>query len=278
MQQPDDDAAVIIRNFEKAHGRPPDLKNPVTFNEKITYRMIHDRRPVLTRLADKLRARDYVTERIGRDYLPTLYQIYRSPGEIDWETLPRRFVIKANHGSGMNVGVLDKSTVNLSDLVPRFETWLRVNYYDAYREWAYRDIQPAIFSEEMLIDGAGIVATDWQVHTFDGRVEFLQVASDKFGRGGRNDYDRNLNLIPLRTPRFSSSPTPPAFPRNLDLMFSLAETLGKGLDYVRVDMYNLAGRIVFGEFTNYPGGGLVPFFPASIELLYGSKWRIPSYA
>ncbi len=275
MQQPDDDVAIIVRNFERVHGRPPDLKNPVTFNEKIIYKMIYDRRRVLTQLADKLQARDYVAERIGPDYLPTIYQICRSPGEIAWETLPRRLMIKANHGCGMNIAVFDKSAGNVSELVPHFEKWLRTNYYDAFREWAYRDIQPAIFSEELLTDSTGITATDWQFHTFDGRVEFLQVAIDKFGRGARNDYDRNLNLVPLRTLRYSNSPTPLTFPRNLDLMFSLAERLGKGLDYVRVDMYNLDGRIVFGEFTNYPGAGLVRFFPASAELLYGSKWRIP---
>jgi hypothetical protein len=275
MQQPEADAAVIVRNFERVHGRRPDLENPVTFNEKIIYRMIHDRRPVLTELADKLRARDYVAERIGADYLPTLYQACRSPGEIAWETLPGRFVIKANHGCGMNIAVLDKFAANVGKFVPHFEKWLRTNYYEALREWAYRDIRPAIFSEELLTDSAGITSTDWQFHTFDGRVEFLQVSSNKFGGGARNDYDRNLNLLPLSTPRFSSSPNPPKFPRNLDTMFSLAERLGQGLDYVRVDMYNLDGRIVFGEFTNYPGAGLVPFFPVSFDVLYGSKWRIP---
>ncbi len=275
MQQPDDDAAIIVRNFEKVHGRPPDLKHPATFNEKIIYKMIHDRRPVLTRLADKLQARDYVAERIGPDYLPAIYQICRSPGEIAWETLPRRFMIKANHGCGMNIAVFDKSVVDVGKLVPYFEKWLRTNHYDTFREWAYRDIRPAIFCEELLTDSGGITATDWKFHTFDGRAEFLQVASDKFGRGARNDYDRNRNPIPIWTQRYSASPTPPAFPHNLDLMFSLADELGKGLDYVRVDLYNLDGRIVFGELTNYPGAGLVPFFPESAELLYGSKWHIP---
>ena len=275
MQQPDDDLSIIVRNFERVHGRPPDLENPHTFNEKVIYKMVHDRRPVLTRLTDKLRARDYVAERAGSDYLPAVYQICRSPGEIAWEALPRRFVIKANHGCGMNVAVLDKAVVNADAVVPRFERWLRMSYYDILREWAYRDIEPAIFSEELLTDGTGRMATDWKFFTFDGRVEFLEVTIDKFGRGARNNYDRNLNLIPFRTRRFPNSPTPPRFPRNLDTMFSLAEKLGEGLDFLRVDMYNLDGRIVFGEFTNYHGAGLVPFLPESFDFLYGRKWRIP---
>ena len=101
--------AVIVRNFERAFGRPPDLKAPTTFSEKIIYKMMFDRRPILTRITDKLRAREYVAERIGARYLTELYQVCRSPAEIDWHGLPRRFVIKATHGTAMNIFVRDKS-------------------------------------------------------------------------------------------------------------------------------------------------------------------------
>jgi hypothetical protein len=275
VHQHDDDATVVARNFETVFGRPPNLRNPTTFNEKIIYKMIHDRRPILTRMADKLQARDYVAERIGADYLTRIHQVCRSPAEIDWQTLPDRFAIKANHGSGMNVLVLDKSAVDVRLISSHLETWLAMNFYRSFREWAYRDIRPAIFIEELLTDRSGAMAADWKFYTFDGRAEFLQVNLDRFGRSTRNDYDRRLNRLPFSGPHHPRSPTDPKFPSNLELMFSLAEALGSGLDFIRVDMYNLEGRIVFGEFTCYPGAGLDRFDPAEFDELYGSKWRLP---
>jgi hypothetical protein len=274
VQHPDEQA-VVVRSFQKKFGRLPNLKNPTTFNEKVVYKILYDRRPILTRLQDKLQARDYVTERIGARYLTELYHVCRSPAEIEWLKLPRRFVIKTNHGSGMNIFVADKARIDVTSIALRLETWLAMNFYDACREWAYRDIRPTIFIEEMLSDDNGGMAIDWKFFTFDGRAEFLQVDVDRFTQQKRNVYDRRLNRLPFRG-NHPNSPTDPKFPDNIDLMFSLADKLGIGLDFVRIDMYNLGGRIVFGEFTNYPGAGLERFYPAKFDKVLGRKWRLPA--
>jgi teichuronopeptide biosynthesis TupA-like protein len=275
MPPVDDDAALIARRFQTVFGRPPDLGNPRTFNEKIAYKLIHDRRPLLTRLADKLRARDYVAERIGPEYLSTIHQVCRSPDEIDWQRLPDRFALKANHGSGMYILAWNKSALNRGRASTQLKEWLALNFYDVHREWAYRDIEPSVFVEELLSEGSKRVAIDWKFYVFAGRAEFLQVNLDRFGQSARNDYDRSLKRLPFRGPHHPNSPIDPKFPHNLDLMFSLAEKLGAGLDFVRVDMYNIEGRIVFGEFTSYPGAGLDRFDPPEFDTLYGSKWRVP---
>jgi TupA-like ATPgrasp len=267
--------AVVTQNFERAFGRPPNLRSPTTFNEKIAHKMLYDRRPVLTRIADKLQARDYVAERIGEGYLTTLYQVCRSPDEIDWGKLPRRFVIKTNHGSGMYILVLDKSGVDVSAAAAQLNAWIAINFYDRFLEWAYRDIRPAIFIEEMLTEESGAMAANWKFFTFDGRAEFLRVDLDWLGQPRINNYDRRLNRLPFRGRYQPNSPIDPKFPENIDLMFSLADRLGSGLDFIRVDMYNLNGRIVFGELTNYPGVGLDPFYPAEFDEVFGSKWRLP---
>ena len=266
---------TVVRNFQKKFGRPPNLSNPATFNEKVTYKILYDRRPILTRLADKLQARDYVAERIGPGHLTELYQVCRLPGEIDWQKLPQRFVIKMNHGCGMNIFVTDKSRISVSSITSRLDSWRATNFYHVCLEWAYRDIQPRIFIEEMLTEESGAMAADWKFYTFDGRAEFLQVNLDRFGQATRNDYDRHLNRLNFRGPYHPNSPTDPAFPHNIDAMFLLADKLGSGLDFVRVDMYNLNGRIVVGEFTSYPGAGRDPFDPPEFDELYGSKWRVP---
>jgi hypothetical protein len=269
-----DEIAVVAQKFQKVFGRPPNLQDPTTFNEKIAYKILYDRRPILTRLADRLQARDVVAERIGAEYLTELYQVCRSPDEIDWQRLPQRFVIKMNHGSGMIALVWNKSVADVSELASRFHKWRAMNYYDHFLEWAYRDIRPAMLIEELLTEENSATPADWKFFTFDGRAEFLQVDVDRFTQQKRNVYDRRLNRLPFRG-RHPNAPTDPTFPHNIDLMFSLADKLGSGLDFVRVDMYNLNGRIVFGEFTNYPGAGLEPFYPPEFDEVLGSKWRWP---
>jgi len=265
----------VTRNYERVFGRVPNLKNPTTFNEKCTYKILHDRRPILTRIADKLRARDYVAERVGAQYLTELYQVCRSSSEIDWRKLPRRFVLKTNHGHDMNVLVPDKSKIDVIQVSSRLDQWLATNFYDYTREWCYRDIRPALFAEEMLIEPDGAtLALDWKFYTFDGRAELLAVNVDQSIQRKVNFYDRSLTRLPLSRGR-PNSPTDPRFPDNIALMFSLADELGRGLDFVRVDMYNLGGRIVFGEFAHYPDVGLARFDPPEFDEHYGSKWPWP---
>jgi hypothetical protein len=263
---------AVVRRFRKKFGRLPDLRNPTTFNEKIAYKILYDRRPILTRLQDKLQARDHVTQEIGAEYLTELYQVCESPREIDWQRLPQRFVIKMNHGSGMNVFVVDKSRINVSSIVARLDRWRAANYYRVAMEWAYRDIRPMIFIEEMLGEE---FAVDWKFLTFDGRAEFLHIYRRELsGNAMRTSYDRHLNRLAFRgrNPNWS---TEPVFPHNIDLMFSLADKLSGGLDFLRVDMFNIDGRILFTEFTNYHGAGLLPFNPPEFDEIYGSKWRWP---
>jgi hypothetical protein len=269
-----EERTIVVRNFQKKFGRPPNLKNPTTFNEKVTYKILYDRRPILTRLADKLQAREYVAERIGRDYLTELYQVCQSPREIDWQKLPRRFVIKMNHGSRMNIFVADKSRINVSSIMSRLDSWRATNFYHHWLEWAYRDIRPTIFIEEMLTEETGALAANWKFFTFDGRAEFVRIELKWADQPAINCYDRRLSRLHFRKGP-PEAPTDPVFPPNIELMFSLADRLGNGLDFVRVDMYNVKGRIVFGEFTNYPDAGRGPFDPPEFDALFGSKWRVP---
>jgi hypothetical protein len=266
--------AVVTRNYQRAFGCAPNVEAPTTFNEKVVYKMLYDRRPILTRMADKLQARAYAAERIGAQYLPELYQVCRSASEIDWSKLPSRFVIKATHGCGTNVFVSNKSEINVADVSSRLDAWLARNHYHLLLEWAYRDIPPTLIVEEMLTEPDGAMAADWKFYTFDGRAEFLAVNVDQSTQRKVNFYERNLTRLPLRRGR-PNGPTDPRFPDNIELMFSLAERLGRDLDFVRVDMYNLGGRIVFGEFTHYPDAATATFDPPEFDGLYGSKWRWP---
>ena len=266
---------VVVRNHRKKFGRSPDLKNPITFSEKVAYKILYDRRPILTRLQDKLQARDYVAERIGAEYLPGLYQVCQSPDEIVWQNLPPRFVIKMNHGSGMNIFVADKSRINTGAIASQLLRWRATSFYHRWLEWAYRDIRPTIFIEEMLTEETGAEVANWKFFTFDGRAQFVRIDLKWDGQPAINSYDRSLNRLNFRKGP-PEAPMDPVFPHNIELMFSLADRLGSGLDFVRVDMYNVGGRIVFGEFTNYPGAGLELFDPPEFDEILGRMWRVPS--
>jgi hypothetical protein len=268
------DRAVISRNFRRHWGRGPNLRNPTTFNEKVVFKMLYDRRPLLTRIADKVQARGYVAETIGPQYLTQVYQICDSVQEIDWPRLPERFVIKANHGAGMNIFVPDKSRIDLAWIASRFATWLGRNYYSFWREWAYRDIRPQILIEELLLGERSQAAIDWKFYVFDGRAEFFHATMNRFSDPRANFYDRQRGRLNLWYGYPNADEDPP-FPENFEEMVARAETLAGGLDFVRVDLYNIGGRIVFGELTNYPSAGMGPFHPAEFDLRFGAEWRWP---
>jgi len=271
-----EDRDIVARTFLEKFGRKLDLDNPKTFNEKIAFKILFDRRPILTRITDKIRARDFVAERIGPDYLTRIYQICRTPQQIDWQALPQSFVIKTNHGAAMNTLVPDKSKVSLDRLIPTLERWLRANiYYEYRREWSYLDIVPCLFIEEFLRHASGKVPADFKFYVFDGEATYLQMHFGRFSNHRSNFYNRDLRRLDVRL-QYPSYEERVTFPPNIEEMFALADRLGRGFDFVRVDLYNVGGRIVFGELTNYPDGGLGIFDPPVFDAIFGSRWRLPA--
>ena len=270
------DRAIVTQNFRRKLGRRPNLRNPTTFNEKVAYKMLYDRRPLLTLIADKVKVRDYVAERVGAQFLPKVYGIFESVDEIDWQQLPESFVIKANHGCEMNVFVPDKAKANTAEIALQLRVWLGRNFYYHLREWCYLDIRPMVLIEELLRDEHSDHLIDWKFFVFDGRCKCVRVCLGPSEDRRQNYYDRDLRRMNVRMGHVPNSPNDPIMPTNIETMFSVAETLGRGLDFVRVDLYNVKGRIVVGELTNYPGAGLRQFIPAEFDALLGREWQVPA--
>ena len=269
------DRAVIIHQYRRRFGRRPNLRHPETFNEKVAFKMLNDRRPLLTQMADKVRARDYVAQRIGSQFLKEIYQVCDSFDQIRWEQLPSNFAIKTNHGSKMNIMVYDKSTLDKERTGSQLEIWLGRNFYYHRHEWGYRDIRPMIMIEELLHKEPGQRPVEWGFWVFDGCTAYIEVSCGPDGHRKRTFYDRSLKRMNGKYTIFATSPEDPIFPDNLETMISVAECLAHGLDFVRVDLYNVAGRIVFGELTIYPGAGLVAFEPPEFDRVLGQKWHPP---
>jgi len=268
------DCNLICERYQATFGEYPNLSNPTTFNEKIAYKQLYDRRPILTQIADKIKVRNFVEARIGSEYLQQIYQIAKRPEEIDWDRLPSKFVIKTNHGSGWNIIVPDKSALDRKKAQAQLRKWLNTNYYDQSREWCYKHIPRRVFVEKMLLDDQGKIPTDWKFFVFSGHALYIQVNINRFENNQCNIYDRNLQKVNVRyhCDNFSSEIV---FPPNIEDMFAIAERLGEGFDFIRVDLYNVNGRIYFGELTNYPLAGLARFTPEEFDRQLGDCWAVP---
>jgi len=253
-------------------GRYPNILVPRRFTEKLQRKILFDRNPKLAVFADKLRARGYVKAMLGDEKcLSTLYAVVDSPEEIGRLSLPTKFVMKPNHASGMIKIVRGPSDVSPGELESLASKWMKVNYYDVTKEWAYKKIKPRIMFEELLeVDGE--IANDFKFHCFHGEPRFLAVAKDRQTNLKINIYDMNLSLLPVRIKDHDNFPGKLVIPPNIGEMRQIARRLSAGMDFLRVDLYNLHGRIVFGELTNYSGNARTEYLPPSWDYKFGSYW------
>jgi hypothetical protein len=229
----------------------------------------------LTVISDKFRARCYVSERLGRSYVVPLLWDGERPEDIPFDRLPNRFVIKMNHGCGFNIVVRDKTRLDRTKAALLLKRWSAQNFCsDKYLgiAWAYRNITPRIVIEAFLDDN-GQIPVDYKFFCFSGCVEFWKVDVARFENHATKFFDRGLNALDLVEVGFRQYDGDVAVPDNFDEMVRIAETLANGWDFIRVDLYNLSGKIYCGELTPYPGGVSQRFHPDSYDRVFGSKWK-----
>jgi hypothetical protein len=267
------DAVVAIRAHKAVHGTYPAVFRPVAFNEKVLFRKLFDRRPILVRFHDKLRVRDYVADRLGAAVLPVLHFAGDRPETIPFDTLPDRFVVKPGHASGLVRIVTDRQRLDPRAVIEECRAWLRHDYYRQTREWVYRHIPPRIMVEEFIDDGSGAAPKDYKFFVFDGRVRLIQVDAGRFTEHRRSFYDTGWRRLDF-TLRHEPIAGEVARPRHLAAMLAAAECLGAGMDFVRVDLYDTGSRFYFGEITTCPGSGLERFHPVEYDRYVGAFWRL----
>ena len=254
-------------------GRPLHLNPPVTFNEKIQWLKLYGSTEMCTSLVDKFAVREYVALRIGSQYLNELYGLFDHETDIDFDSLPQKFVLKATHGSGWNILCRDKSQFDVDDARKRLKKWLESNFYRVSRELNYKKIPPRIICERFLEDENKNLL-DYKFFCFDGRVEVIQMDFDRYMDHTRNMYDRNWDLCPFIF-IYPNNSLKLKRPENLEKMIEIAETLAGEMPFVRVDLYNLSSKIYFGEMTFTPESGLGKFEPAEWDYKLGTYLPIP---
>lgn len=226
-------------------------------------------------ISDKLQARDYVAQRVGTEYLVPLLWQGDNPRGIPFDELPSKFVIKTNHGAGYNIIVKDKTQLDRAKAIRQLDKWLAESFcYVKFlgTSWAYKNIRPTILVETFLDDN-GKVPEDYKFFCYSGRAEFLQVSFDRFGDASERLLDRDFNPLALYNGvKINFRRMMP--PQSYEDMVRVAESLAEDFDFIRVDLYNVGGRIFFGEFTCYPAGGLARFIPKEYDFIFGEKWKL----
>lgn len=259
------------------YGRKLHLRNPKRFTEWIQWYKINYRNSDMLRCVDKYEVRQYVSEKGRDEYLNRLYQVCNRGQDIDFEKLPNQFVIKTTSGSnGENILIVkDKTSLDIPKTIKVVDSWLGKDYPGMLREWAYSNVEvnPRIIIEEYLENTPTEGLMDYKFYCFNGKPVVCQLISDRFNEEHIDFYDMNWNrldgVVGLN-PKAKNSSKPHPIPKNLQQMISLATDLSKGFPYVRVDLYNVNGKIYFGELTFYPGSGFGRFNPDSFDFELGS--------
>lgn len=267
------DFLFLLLLHRKEVGRFPNLIKPRTFNERILRRNLQPD-PRFAPLTDKLAVRDYVGRVLGEEFLVPLIAAPARFTRADFDSLPDSFVMKANHGSTFVEIVRDKSRESFERLHQLAVRWLSTDFYKVARERHYRDIEPGLFFETLLLDRNGQVPADYKVHCFRrsaGRpVMYIVKISDRFGPLPRGDvYDADWNHLDVTIGEYARGTTPSGPPDNLDAILEAAAKLSNGFDYVRVDLYAPDNALYFGELTFTPGAGVVPMFPDRVDFEWG---------
>ena len=267
-----DKEKIIRADFQKRMGRPLDLTDPVLFSDKLQWLKLnwYDERAVI--LADKIAVRDFVKHKIGSEYLNEIYGSYNSFKDISFDSLPESFVIKCNHGSGMNIFVKDRFKANNKAILNKLRWWLKIDYSFKGLQWVYKGIQPKILIEKYLEDGN---PTDYKVWCFNGVPKIIQIDFDRFSNHVQNFYDLDLNFLDYKI----SFPNDPM--NNVEYLeefkeelIRLSAVLSENIPFSRIDFYIVDLKIIFGEITFFHQNGTQPFLDKEFELILGNMLDI----
>jgi len=247
------------------------LNEPNTFTEKIQKMKIEDHNPLYIKIADKYEVRSYVEERIGSEYLTKIYGIYNTPNEINFEKMPDKYVLKTTHDSGGCIIINDKTIINQTRIKKKLYKYMKRNFYWKGREWCYKDISPRILCEELLEDNEKKDLYDYKFFCFHGKPRLLFVASNRSEKPKYDFFDMDFHHLDINVDECNTA-IKIEKPTNYNKMIELAEKLAQGFEQVRVDFYNISGRIIFGELTLYHLSGFERFRPYEWDIKLGNWW------
>lgn len=272
------DRQFNIHLYEKAKGQKPNIENPKNFSEKLIYLKLHYRNPLITLCTDKYYVNEYLKACGCEQICKKIYGVYDDVNDILLDDLPDEFFIKCNHMSGCNY-IIKKESTNINHILKLLKINLKHNWYYNLREWNYKNIRPRIICEECLKDKSGNLPIDYKFYCFSGKPKYFMVSYGEYSHNVINyKFDMEFNSIDLMFKKESLIEADEInIPDNINEMINYVNKLCKPFPHVRVDLYNIDGRIVFGELTFYSNAGVVNVESYEMDNIIGSWIDLEKY-
>lgn len=272
------DEEFLKKYYRAVFHKELNLDNPETFNEKLQWLKLYNRKTEYTMMVDKYKVRQYVADTIGEQYLIPLLGVWDAPEDIDFDTLPEQFVLKCNHNSGLGMCICkDKNKLDIQKVKRALKRGLEQDYYLTRREWPYKDVPRKIIAEKYMSDGSSEELNDYKLMCFNSKVKTTFVCSNRFSKDGLNVtfYDTDWKRMPFERYAHPASKTEIAKPKTYDEMVALAERLAQEMPFLRVDFYEIKGKPYFGELIFFPASGFEKFNPESWDKTLGDWIKLP---
>ena len=271
------DEAFLKKTYRIHMGKLLNLDDPKTYNEKLQWLKLYDRNPEYTAMVDKYEVKKYISSCIGDEFIIPTLGVWDRFEDIDFSILPNQFVLKCTHDSGGLVVCRDKSKFDVEEARKKIDSCLTRNYFYMHREWPYKDVKPRILAEVYMEDPSTAELRDYKFFCFNGEPKALFVATDRLKAGEEvkfDFFDMDYNHLALRNGH-PNSKEPPQKPLMFEQMKELAKKLSNGIPHVRVDFYEVDGRVYFGEMTFFHFSGIVPFEPVEWDYKFGEWITLP---
>lgn len=265
-----DDVRYVKWQYYFSMHKKLNIANPETYNEKLQWLKLHSKHEEYTLLVDKYEVKEYVANLIGKEHVIPTIGIWDSFDDIDFSKLPNQFVLKCTHDSGGIIICTDKSKLSISKARKKLNKCLRKRFFYENREYPYKNVRPRIIAEEYMVDESGTELKDYKFFCFNGQPKMLFVATDRPYDTRFDFYDLNFNHLPFKQGHPWATKEIKK-PKGFDEMIRLAGLLSKDIPHVRVDFYDVNGKVYFGELTFFHFGGIVPFEPEEWDYKIG-EW------
>lgn len=271
-----DETHLKIR-FKLKMGRRLDLENPQTFNEKLQWLKLYDRKPIYTTMVDKYAVKQYVAEQIGEEYIIPTLGVWDRFEDINFDALPDQFVLKCTHDSGGLVICRDKSKLDMAAAKTKIEKFLKREYFWVHREWPYKNVKPRIIAEQYMSDNNSFELIDYKIHCFNGEPKFVLLCQNRFGASGLTEdfYDVSWERLSVKRPAHPNAKVLVKRPENLERMLRLSRELARNIPFARIDFYIVNSKIYFGEITFFPASGFSAFEPEEWDYTFGNWIQLP---
>lgn len=271
----DDDERYLTEQYKFHIGKKPNLDFPKTYNEKLLWLKLYWRDSRVYSLVDKYEVRKYI-ENIGlKEILIPLFGVYDNLDSINLELLPKEFIIKTTHDSGGTFKVTNKNSVwQINRAFKKINRALNRGVYNKSKEWVYEKVKPRVIIEQLLKDKDNKSINDYKIFCYNGKAKFIMVATDRDQNIKLDFFDTHWNWFDFKNGA-NNNKNKPYKPKNLSKMISIAEQISDDYPHVRVDLYNIEGKIFFGEMTFFSGSGLDPFEPEKYDYLFGKYLELP---